>query len=51
MNLNLNYKEGYVDVSMDNYVQHALTKFNHTPPYKSHHTPYAWNAPIYGHKV
>ena len=51
LNLNCNYKEGYVDVSMDNWAQHALTKFNHTPPDKPQHAPHARNAPIDGCKV
>ena len=36
---------------MENYVQHALTKFNHTPPDKSQHAPHAWNPPIYDCRV
>ena len=36
---------------MDNYVQCALTKFNHIPPDKAQHTPHSWNATIYLLKV
>ena len=46
--LDWNYKRGYVDVSMNNYVKRALDKFTHAPPLRPQHAPHAWQEPTYG---
>ena len=32
ISLDWNYSEGYVNISMPNYVHKQLTKYNHAPP-------------------
>jgi hypothetical protein len=51
LTLNWNYKAGYVDISMPNYVPKALAKFQHTSPKSVQHAPHLWAKPIYGQKV
>ena len=48
MNLQWNYDQEYVDVAMHDYVNRALTKYNHTPPQRPQHAPHAWLEPKYG---
>ena len=51
LNLNWNYQDKYVDVSMDGYVQRALKRFNHVPSSsRIQHAPHTWTAPAYGRK-
>ena len=50
LNLKWNYEKGYVDVSMNDYVLHALNKFNHIPPPRPQHPPHIWNKPVYVQK-
>ena len=41
LNLQWNYSEGYVDVSMDGYVKRALKRFNHVPSStRTQHAPH-----------
>ena len=52
LNLAWNYKEGYVDVSMENYVKRALLKFEHVPSSnRIQHAPHPWTEPTYGRKT
>jgi hypothetical protein len=51
LHLAWNYTDGYVDISMPDYIPTALKKFNHTPPLKPQHAPAKWTQPIYGAKV
>jgi len=48
MNLQWNYDQEYVDVTMHDYVDRALAKYNHTPPQRPQHAPHAWLEPKYG---
>ena len=43
-----NYTNGWVDVSMNNYVFKTLKKLIHTPPSRKQHAPHKWTQPIYG---
>ena len=42
LHLNWNYKQGWVDVSMPQYVDKTLGKLNHKPPLKPEHAPHIW---------
>ena len=42
LNLSWNYKDGYVDVSMDGYVKRALDRFDHVPSPHCQHAPHPW---------
>lgn len=46
-----NYDNGYVDVSMPDYIEKALTKFQHSPPPTPQFALHAWNPPKYGQRV
>jgi hypothetical protein len=46
-----NYTNHTVDLSMPNYVQDALTEFEHPPPSKPEHQPYRHNPPQFGVKT
>ena len=47
INLKWDYRKQTVDLSMPEYVKHALHKFQHLLPSRPDHSPYAHNAPIY----
>ena len=40
LNLDWHYKDGFVDISMDNYVQKVLTKFQHPTPHIKQRSPF-----------
>ena len=47
--LDWNYEQGYVDVSMKGYVQRALKRFQHVPSStRTQHAPHPWTKPNYG---
>ena len=46
--LNWNYNEGYVEISMPNYVAKKLTKYGNKPPKRQQYCPYEPNPIIYG---
>ena len=48
LNIDWNYKKGYVDISMPNYVIKTLHKLNHKFPIKDEYAPHEWNKPVYG---
>ena len=48
IDLEWNYKERYVDISMKGYVKKALQRFEHPPPKRPQHAPSKWVAPQYG---
>jgi hypothetical protein len=49
LNLQWNYKDGYVDVSMEGYVKRALERFEHVPSSnRFQHAPHPWHKPTYG---
>jgi hypothetical protein len=51
LTLKWHYDEGYVDISMPDYVPKALAKFQHPPPKSKQHAPHQWTQPVYGQKV
>jgi len=48
LTINWNYENGYVDISMPDYVPKALAKFKHPQPHIPHYAPHAWTVPVYG---
>ena len=46
--LNWNYYEGYVDISMPNYVAKKLTKYGYKPSKRQQYCPYEPNPIRYG---
>lgn len=51
LHLQWNYKQHYVDISMPNYIDKVLKRFQHTPPAKAQHAPHDWIRPTYGQKI
>ena len=51
LQLDWNYKERYVDVSMPGYEDKALARFQHPAPRKQQHSPFPWAQPTYGAKT
>jgi hypothetical protein len=51
LTLDWHYTDGYVDISMPQYVTKALAKFRHVPPKTPQHSPHPWTVPVYGQKV
>lgn len=49
--INWNYKDGWVDISMPDYVPRALKLLQHPDPIKPQHAPHRWTAPAYGQKL
>jgi hypothetical protein len=45
LHLQWNYKRRFVDVSMPDYIQKTLHKFQHPPPAKAQHAPHDWTRP------
>lgn len=43
-----NYQAGFVDVSMNNFVNKTLQKLQHKQPRKPQHIPHKYISPIYG---
>ena len=48
LTMNWNYKQGYVDVSMPDYVSKQLNKYQHPKPVKAQYAPHKWSVPSYG---
>ena len=51
LHLDWNYKDGWFDISMQQYVIKTLTKLEHPPPIKPRHAPHRWIPKIYGQHV
>lgn len=51
LKLDWDYVNKHVDISMPNYVEKALQRFNHTKPTKPQLSPFAWSTPKYGAKT
>ena len=51
IHLNWNYQQGEVTLSMPNYVNKALQRFNHQSPTRPQHSPHPYTTPNYGAKV
>ena len=50
LDIEWNYKEKYVDISMKGYIRKALQRFEHCPPTRKQAAPSPWTAPVYGQK-
>ena len=48
INLKWDYSKHIVELSISEYVKHALHKFQQLLPSRPEHYPYVQNAPIYG---
>ena len=48
LRLQWNYDDGWVDISMPDYVSKTLLKLNHPKPKKPVNAPHEWNKPAYG---
>jgi hypothetical protein len=51
LTLKWDYYKRICDVSMPNYVDNALHKFQHDPPRRHQDAPHTWNKPVYGAAV
>jgi len=51
LTLKWNYLNGYVDLSMSNYIKNALTRLRHKPPTTKQYSPHDWIRPSYGSKI
>jgi hypothetical protein len=45
------YKQGYVDISMPDYVVSALDRLRHCAPLSAQFAPHKWSQPAYGQKL
>ena len=51
INLDWNYEQGYVDISMKGYVKRSLKRFEHIPSStRTQHAPHPWQTLTYDHK-
>ena len=48
IHLKWNYRDGYVDISMPNYVKKKLTEYDYKPTNRHQYCPYEPNPIIYG---
>ncbi|CAJ1934140.1 unnamed protein product [Cylindrotheca closterium] len=48
MQIDWDYENGTVDISMPGYVERALQRFTHPAPTRHESSPHAWIAPVYG---
>ena len=51
LNLEWHYKNGFVNVTMKDYVCRNLSKFKHVPSKKTQYSPHPWHAPVYDQKM
>ena len=51
LTIDWNYAQGYVDISMPNYVRKALHDFQHPAPRQPIRSPSKWTAPEYGSRI
>jgi len=51
LTLKWNYHDGYVDLSMPNYIKNALTRLRHKPPTTKQYSLHDWIRPSYGSKI
>ena len=51
LTIDWHYDEGYVDISMPDYVPKALAKFHQSAPKRPQHGPHFWSSPVYGQKL
>jgi hypothetical protein len=48
LTIDWDYANRIADISMPDYIQNALQRFQHQPPKKPQHSPHAWLKPQYG---
>ena len=51
LNILWNYREGWVEISMLNYIPKMLNKFNHWVHKSPQHASHKWNNPAYGKTI
>jgi hypothetical protein len=51
LQLNWDYKNRCVDLSMPGYIKAALHKFQRPPPTRPENAPHTWSPPVYGAKT
>lgn len=51
LDLNWDYTNRHVDISMNGYIKATLKKFLHPTPSKPQHSPHEWQLPAYGQKI
>ena len=51
MTIDWKYEQGYVDISMPEYVRKSLHKFQHPAPIRPTEFPSKWTAPAYGSRI
>ena len=51
IDLDWDYDNGTVDLSMKGYIAKALQRFQHAPPFRPQHAPHQWTKPQYGAKT
>jgi hypothetical protein len=51
LDINWNYNDGFVDVSMSKYIPTVLHCFQHQKPTKPCYAPHEWTLPAYGQRV
>jgi hypothetical protein len=51
LELDWDYKNRYVDLSMLGYIKEALHTFQYTPPTCPENAPHTWSPPVYGAKT
>ena len=49
--LDWNYNEGYVDISIPLYVHKALKTYSHPSPVRLQYSPHLWNRPVCGNTL
>ena len=48
LDIEWDYVNGWVDISMNNHVKNTLKKLQHTPLHQAQHAPHEWTTPTYG---
>ena len=48
LDIEWDYVNGWVDISMNNYVKHTLKKLQHASSHRAQHVPHKWTTPTYG---
>ena len=51
LTINWNYAQGYVNISMPDYIRKDLHEFQHLAPRRPTHSPSKWTAPAYGSRI
>ena len=51
LTIDWHYNKGYVEISMPEYIEKALHRFQHQLPKRKQHSPHVWQAPKYGQRI